>query len=134
VVKQIKLANVKDRKEVMKRLDDLWRIVVKEKVGYRCEYCGQKGKVLNSHHIFSRRHRGTRWDTRNGACLCSGHHQFIAHGEPETFRKFLIDRMGQEAYDLLYVRSHTPSKFSYGDLLMLEYDLQKQLHVLREQR
>jgi len=43
-----------------KKLDLLWASVVKELQGYRCEYCGIRGR-MEAAHVVGRRHRRTRW-------------------------------------------------------------------------
>ena len=58
-----------------KKLDEAWGLAVKIKAGYRCEVC-KKRSTLNSHHIVGRRNRMTRWDLRNGVCVCVKHHKF----------------------------------------------------------
>ena len=48
-------------------LDILWSRRVKERAGYRCEFCNEKG--VESHHVFGRG-LAVRWDLNNGLCLC----------------------------------------------------------------
>ncbi len=65
-----------------KRADALWSECVKINYNHQCQYCGKK-EYLNSHHLFTRSRKSTRWDIENGICLCSGHHtlssSFSAH-------------------------------------------------------
>ena len=51
------------RKEI-KKLDDLWSKVVKDKAGHICEHCGIRGVRMEAAHVCGRRHRGTRWGMR----------------------------------------------------------------------
>ena len=66
------------RKILENKLDKLWAEAVKIEAGYRCERCGAKaGEVqLHSHHIYSRRHKSTRWNLGNGLALCAFHHNW----------------------------------------------------------
>lgn len=68
------------------KLLKLWSELVKLRAGHKCEYPGCQTKTgLNSHHIFSKRHVATRYDTSNGLCLCIWHHtfgNFAAHRDP----------------------------------------------------
>jgi len=80
------------RKEIEKLLDDAWSEKVKENANYTCEYCGATDKQLNSHHIFSRKNKATRWHLDNGICLCVGCHTFGAHSahvDPVGFMRWL---------------------------------------------
>ena len=83
------------------KLDKLWSLLVKHRAGWRCEYCGSREKVLNSHHIYSRSNRSTRWDLENGVCLCGKHHTIIQTAGRK--RRELMSRLliGDRMYDLL---------------------------------
>lgn len=126
-----KLVGEKNRKEIEKRLMILWRECVKERAGWKCEYCGATNRTLHVHHVFSRRNAGERYDVENSCCLCAGHH-YLAHHDPETFRRFLIGKKGQQWYDTLYAKAHTATRFSVSDLLMQEHYLKKNLKILKE--
>jgi hypothetical protein len=95
-----------------KRLDDLWAKAVKKRARSRCEYCG-KTTTLNSHHIFSRSNRATRWDVNNGVCLCVAHHVFgnmSAHKAPIEFVEWLKEKRGERWYDTLRQKAKTVAR------------------------
>lgn len=99
-----------------KYLLDLWAEAVKIKYDYKCAYCGKTNKQvkLNSHHIFSRRHKATRYDLENGICLCVGHHKFYpfsAHESP-AFVIWMVDFIGQEKYNELKVKANQIKKWT----------------------
>lgn len=104
---------MKKLKGVDGKLDDAWSLLVKLKAGMKCEYCG-KTSYLNSHHIFSRSKRSTRWLTDNGICLCAGHHvlssTFSAHKTPLEFVDWLNNRKGTSYIDRLRIKANTTSK------------------------
>lgn len=81
-----------------------WTKNVKERAGYRCEYCGSTER-LNSHHVFSRSNRAVRWDIDNGCCLCCLHHtfstQFSAHKTPMVFAEWIKSKRGDSWYESL---------------------------------
>jgi len=91
-------------KGIDKKLDDAWSLLVKLVAGNKCEYCG-KTSPLNSHHVYSRSKKSTRWFVDNGVCLCVGHHTFSsgfsAHKTPTEFTEWIIERRGQGWYDNL---------------------------------
>lgn len=82
-----KINNAKKRLE--KDCDNLWSKIIKHKAGWKCEKCGRDGLGLNSHHIFSRRFKNTRWDLDNGICLCVACH-FMAHQRSIEFAEWII--------------------------------------------
>jgi len=71
-----------------KKADKLWSEAVKINYNYECQYCWKK-EYLNSHHLYTRSRRATRWDIENGICLCSWCHtlssNFSAHQTPLEF-------------------------------------------------
>ncbi len=105
-------------KGIDKKLDEAWSKAVKERDGYSCQYCG-KTSQLNSHHIYSRSKKSTRWDIDNGITLCVAHHTFSsgfsAHKTPLEFIEWLTDRKGQGFIDELRLKANTPVKFGIQD-------------------
>ena len=92
--------------------DDLWRDCIRKRDDMTCQYCGKKAVeggsnvVIQAHHITTRANKKVRHSLDNGILLCRGCHKFQAHGNPENFRDFLINRMGQESFDALKLRSN----------------------------
>jgi len=116
-------------KNIEKRLDEVWSKLVKLKAGNRCEYCG-KSNNLNSHHIFSRAKRSTRWDPTNGISLCVAHHigsGFSAHKTPLSFSLWIIKKRGESWYELLNYKSNQTSKLHKFEKELLLKDLQKEV-------
>lgn len=96
------------------KLDKVWSLLVKHLAGWRCEYCHARDKTLNSHHIYSRSNRSTRWELSNGVCLCVGHHtfstKFSAHKTPTEFTEWLYEVKGEEFMNNLRVQAHAIAK------------------------
>jgi len=88
---------------------DLFRKIVGERAGYRCEMpdCGKIGENLNPHHFFSREEKSIRYDPLNGFWLCYGHHCF-AHNNSREFRKIILYNKvrTQEWLDELIIRKN----------------------------
>ena len=101
-------------KKMDEKLDKLWSLLVKHRAGFKCEYCGTREKRLNSHHIYSRANRSTRWDLTNGVCLCVGHHtfstKFSAHLTPTEFTEWLYKEKGEAWMSDLRVKAHAIAK------------------------
>jgi len=120
--KQRTAKNKTPRKDISKLLDVAWSAKVKERDGNMCQKCGSKDKQLNSHHIFSRSHKSTRWDIDNGITLCAGCHTLgngSAHKDPSVFQDWYINVMGQGYFDRLKWRAYSTGKFSIGELEVL---------------
>ena len=91
------------RKALQKEADDLWAESVKLRDKSRCLRC-LKTTNLNAHHIFSRKHKATRYILENGITLCRHCHKFEAHVDTELFRRWLIEskHLSQFQYDTLF--------------------------------
>lgn len=89
-----------------KQLDILWSKAVRSK-GY-CEYCGKKPPevVLHAHHIYSRRHFSTRWNIKNGVCLCTGCHLYKAHKDIQEFSDWVRAHFGSTHIEMLKVEAN----------------------------
>lgn len=87
------------RKSQIARLDKLWSQKVIERDKGICQYCRKPGD--NPHHIIPRRYMALRHDLKNGICLCTQCHAEIAHGQPESFRGWVMDRLGDGYWTLL---------------------------------
>jgi len=102
-----------------RKLDALWSQAVKAKAGYKCERC-LKTRYLNSHHLFSRRYKGLRYDINNGFCLCAGCHIQIAHQKPSVFVLWALDSRGEDWHNQLLLKSQKICKHLDEKLIELE--------------
>ena len=116
------------------KLDKIWSLLVKHRAGWRCEYCGSREKVLNSHHIYSRSNRSTRWDLENGVCLCVGHHtfstKFSAHKTPTEFTEWLYSVKGESFMNNLRVNAHAIAKLKPFEKEELYQQLTEELNKI----
>ena len=105
-------------KGIDKKLDDAWSKAVKIRDNFECQYC-RRQTTLNSHHIFSRRNRSTRWDLNNGITLCVSHHtfssKFSAHGNGIAFARWLEAKMGKKWLNLLELKANQTVKHNKAD-------------------
>ncbi len=108
------------------RLDELFRPWVLHRAGHRCERCGMVGGawkpgakepvVLQVAHFKSRRIDATRWHPLNVACLCKGCHFLWAHSEPDQFRNWWLERVGETGMELLNVLWKKPQSRDLEDV------------------
>jgi len=126
---------LKKLKGVDGKLDDAWSELVKLRAGNKCEYCGKKSP-LNSHHIFSRSKKSTRWLPENGICLCVGHHTFSstfsAHKTPTEFTYWLERYKGKNFIDTLTIKANSISKLHQFEKDILLKELQKEIQSLKQ--
>ena len=123
---------MKISKGIDKLLDDAWSLLVKLEAGNKCEVCGKKD-YLNSHHIYSRSKKSTRWYVPNGLCLCVGHHVFSsifsAHKTPLEFTEWLINYRGQNKIDILRIKANSISKLHKFEKELLLKELLKEIDI-----
>ena len=121
---------MKKLKGIDGKLDDAWSLLVKLRAGNKCEYCG-KTTHLNSHHIYSRSKRSTRWYVPNGISLCVGHHVFSsgfsAHKTPLSFIDWLKEYRGEDFLFNLRLRANGISKLCKFEKEMILTELQTEI-------
>jgi len=117
-------------KGIDKKLDDAWSLLVKLIAGNQCEYC-RNTQTLNSHHVFTRSNKSTRWDELNGICLCASHHtlnsKFSAHGTPTIFSEWIINKRGENWHNLLRLRAHSDGKRTKFEKEIMLNELNKRI-------
>ena len=121
---------MKKLKGVDGKLDLAWAKLVKLRAGMKCEVCS-KTTPLNSHHIFSRSKKSTRWHVQNGICLCVGCHvfssKFSAHKTPLEFIDWLYKHKGEDYVMRLRIKAYTPSKMYDFEKTVLLQELEKEI-------
>ncbi len=120
-------------KGIDKLLDNAWSLLVKLRAGNKCEYCNNT-RTLNSHHVFTRTNKSTRWDVLNGISLCASHHilnsKFSAHGTPTIFTEWIMNKRGENWHNLLRLRAHSDGKRTKFEKEILLRELKKEIDVL----
>lgn len=129
---------MKVKKGIDGKLDIAWSLLVKLKAGMKCEIDHCKKTTLNSHHIYSRSKKSTRWETMNGICLCVGHHtfssKFSAHKTPLEFIRWLDKYKGEEFMTLLQIKAHQTSKLHLFEKELLLSELNREINELKEKQ
>lgn len=117
----------KQSKETVKnRLDKAWSLKIRSK-GY-CEVCGKTADQcqLHPHHIWGRKNLSTRWDIRNGCCLCATHHTLgnqSAHNHPFWFIDWIKETRGEDYTYIQAKMKEPPRPYSLQDYLNIEKTL-----------
>lgn len=121
-----------DKTRLKKELDDLFSEYIRRRDG-RCQFCLKVNdyKKLSAHHIWSRTSMAGRWAPANGLALCFSCHRNIAHQKYEVFRRWLIGRVGEEAFEKLMILCESKVKFRSADLQLIKKDLQDKIRGLK---
>ena len=119
-----KKKKVVSKTTVRNSLDKKWGLKVRERAGHVCEVCGKEAN--NPHHVVGRQDLRTRWDLRNGVCLCSGHHTMnnqSAHANPLWFMAWMSENRLEDLDYLKAVMKQAPHQYSVLDYLEMEKEL-----------
>lgn len=129
---------MKNRKKQIKKLDRLWSEAIYYAFGGKCEKCGKPVifRSRHSHHIFHRRHFGTRWKIANGSLLHPQHHNPIFHDCREANENneiFYRKKRGEAIYNTLRRQSTEIKHYSWSDLLEIEESLKSFIEVNKKE-
>lgn len=119
------------KKTERKKLDEaclkLWSLCVRMK-GKTCRNCNSD-YMLQAHHIVQRTYKLSRYNTKNGLCLCSRCH-FPEHVNPEKFRRMVISIIGEDKYNALHDRYMIQYKWTVAELRVIKEELKAELRQL----
>ena len=96
----------------LRQSDVLFSRYLRQKRGYRCEYCEgffPQGRGLTVSHFWTRAKESVRFDEENCDILCVRDHAFFETHKTE-YTAWKKERMGEKAFNLLMVRAHTTGK------------------------
>jgi len=87
------------------KYDALFSNMVRERDNWTCQKCNKyypegNRQGLHCSHIFSRRHRATRWEPYNAVAHCFACHQYLG-GNPVVFEQWARGYMGDYVIDML---------------------------------
>ena len=138
--KKRKPKRVSKKKQYDKVLMPLWRKLVKENAGYKCEKCGREDRKLDSHHLWRKDIIALRWNPENGACLCSIPCHIwgkpdnpAAHDDVEGMRQLIKQKRGQAWYDRMHIQSLIKKGIAKVDVVMEKLWLEQELQRLKEE-
>lgn len=118
--------------------DDVFSKLVRERAGWTCEACdkyhpeGQR-QSLHCSHIFSRRHKATRWHPDNAVAHCFSCHQRLGEN-PVEFTQWAEEKLGRERLERLQQRARQVVKMTKHDLEDLYQHMRAQYGQMLEQR
>ena len=98
-------------KKLQTKAGNLWKDYCKLRDRV-CQLCGGR-KVLQVHHVFSRKNKGLFLDVDNGILLCRVCHCRVTWDDAwkETLRRVVVLKKTQATYDRLYEQSLDKTPF-----------------------
>lgn len=103
------------KKSTLEKLQDkaesLWKLAIKSRDKV-CQLCTGT-KVLQAHHVFSRKNKGLFLDIDNGILLCRVCHCNVTwdDGYKEKIKRVVIRLRGQDTFDRIYEQSLDKTPF-----------------------
>ena len=93
--------------------DALFSDIVRKLANWTCEWCKrsfeERRDIFDNSHFYSRRNKSVRFDFENTAALCRGCHIYFGE-HPAEHAEFFKKKLGEEKFEALRVRAHTPEK------------------------
>jgi len=114
------------------KVDKLFSHAIRERDNWTCQRCqkyfpeGIGRKHIHCSHIFSRRHRATRWEPYNAVAHCFKCHEYLG-GNPVIFNAWAREYWGDYIVDMLDEKHNNILKITKKDkadhykYLKLEY-------------
>jgi len=117
-------------KTLLKKCDDLWTLIIKERAGFKSELSGKEGKViggdaiLHAHHIVRKPNYRLRFELDNGICLTAWEHRYGIHGDyEEEYREKIKKVKGRDIYE----RMSLLRRIGKTDLQLIKIYLEQEL-------
>ena len=121
---KIRAIEKKKIKKLTKECKALCSQICREIWGGKCAVCGKEGTA--AHHFFGwKACSAVRFDLDNLVYLCYYDHIGKVHqqGLTEPVREKIIERIGQDRFDVLRERAYQPASYSLEDLERLKKQL-----------
>ena len=106
-------------KKIEKQLDNLWKQCIRVINGY-----DKDDRTVESHHVFSRANKNTRWSLCNGYILKVYEHRVLKHHSAEA-EKFFRSKLGDEEYERLERKSREIKKWEEWELIQIKSQFQE---------
>lgn len=116
-------------------IDRLFSKYIRARAGWKCERCGKYygpgHSGLHCSHLFSRRHKATRFNPSNAFSHCFGCHAFLG-GNPVYFTGWAEGYLGEDTVEALKQQAMTPTKLTDADKKQIAADIRGWLEELGE--
>ena len=118
-----------ERTKLIKKIDAVISLIIRNRDNWTCQRCFTKyespTRALHCSHYFSRRFMGTRFNFLNLIALCYGCHRLWEGDKQGAYKDLMIQRLGQNEYNVLEFKARNITKFSESELEILLEQLKK---------
>lgn len=115
--------------------DKYFSDIVRARSNYTCERCLRsfelQKEILDCSHFYSRKNRRVRWNFDNASSLCRGCHFFFGEN-PREHTEFMLEKLGQERFDLLTLATQRPLNSQKIDEKMIRLGLKKEWQEMQK--
>lgn len=120
------------------KFDKLFSDSVRERDDWTCQRCGKyfpegHRQGLHCSHIFSRRHRATRWEPKNATSHCFSCHQYLG-SNPIMFNHWARDQLGDDVIDYLEKRHREIVKLTTQEKKEMYIFMHKEYDRMKDER
>lgn len=112
-------------------LDRLFSQYVRARAGYRSEYSGGVGELMDCAHVLSRRFVHTRWDPRNAVCLTRAEHMRFTE-RPHEWADWTRRYLGSDTVAALQELAACNDTLTDADRIAIGEDLMRRIRELGE--
>jgi hypothetical protein len=112
-------------------LDRLFSQYIRARAGYRCEYSGEQGELMDCAHVLSRRFVHTRWDPRNAVCLTRRWHMYFTE-RPHEWADWTRRYLGADTVQALQELAACNDTLTDADRIAIGEDLIRRIQELGE--
>lgn len=118
------LSKPKTLKDLVKELDVVVSLKIRERDNWTCIKCGLVHDVgsssLTCSHYFKRDLKGTRWDFENLDSLCwNPCHLEVEKAKKGWYRDYMIEKLGENKFELLRMKANAVNRFKIHDIQLL---------------
>jgi hypothetical protein len=126
------MAKKRSRKNIIKKLDDLVRMIIRLRDEDTCQWCSRKvfGKDSQVSHVRSRKYYSTRWALSNVKLLCAKCH-FRWHDNPIEAAAWFDSKFPARRSWILEEGRKPICVFRDSDLIEIETNLKNKLAELQ---
>lgn len=88
--------------------DDLYSLLVRQRVDFKSEYSGHSSDYTNAHHLFKKTNYHLRYCLENGICLTQDEHayKFNEYPYPGDLMRWIEDYKGKDFFDRMQALKH----------------------------
>jgi hypothetical protein len=112
-------------------LDRLFSQYIRTRDNFTCRYSGQTDGLMDCAHVYSRRHRHTRWHPDNAVCLSKRWHMWFTD-HPHEWADWTRQHLGHDTVERMAVLSQCTDKITDADRVAIGERLMEGIRLMGE--